>query len=78
MYLRVKSIHVSIDCMLLFFSAALTDQTYLLEYCEALMSTVPAYKINPNEYMSHESVLCALNLNRLDLLAHWIAQDRSV
>lgn len=55
---------------------ALPDQLFLLEYCEALMSTVPAYKINPNASMSHESVLCALNQNRLDLLAHWIAQDR--
>ena len=41
------------------------------------MSTVPAYKIKPNEYMSTESVKCALAENRLDLLGHWIAQERS-
>ena len=52
------------------------DRTPMLAFCEALMSTVSAYGIKPTEVMSQECVKCALEENRLDLLVHWISQDR--
>ena len=53
-----------------------SGRTPLLAFCDALMSTVLAYGMRPNEYMSIECVQCALTENRLDLLSHWISQDR--
>ena len=48
----------------------------MLTFCEALISTVHSYRSLPNEFMSQECVQCALNENRLDLVAHWISQER--
>ena len=48
----------------------------LLAFCDALMSTVLAYGVKPSEYLSAESVKCAVSENRLDLVTHWIAQNR--
>ncbi|XP_070576563.1 clathrin heavy chain linker domain-containing protein 1-like [Ptychodera flava] len=48
----------------------------LLLYCEALMSSVTAVNIKPTADVSWECVDCALNEDRLDLVMHWVAQDR--
>ncbi|XP_077997756.1 clathrin heavy chain linker domain-containing protein 1-like [Glandiceps talaboti] len=48
----------------------------LLQYCEALMSSVSAVNIKPNAEVSWECVACALDEDRLDLVMYWIAQDR--
>ncbi|XP_064599978.1 clathrin heavy chain linker domain-containing protein 1-like [Liolophura sinensis] len=48
----------------------------LLSFCDSLMSSVPAIGVKPNESLSTECVRCALEESRLDLLSHWIAQDR--
>ncbi|XP_063429604.1 clathrin heavy chain linker domain-containing protein 1-like isoform X2 [Mytilus trossulus] len=48
----------------------------LLAFCDAVMASVSAVGSKPNHKLSDECVECVLNENRLDLLAHWIAQDR--
>ena len=48
----------------------------MLAFCDALMATVPAYGVKPTEIMSQECVKCVLEENRLDLLVHWISQER--
>lgn len=48
----------------------------LLAFCDAVMASVSAVGSRPNHKLSDECVECVLNENRLDLLAHWIAQDR--
>lgn len=53
-----------------------TGRTPLLAFCDAFMSTVLAYSGRPSEYMSLQCVKCSLEENRLDLLSHWISQDR--
>ena len=40
------------------------------------MSTVLAYGVRPSDYMSLECLKCALEENRVDLVTHWISQDR--
>ncbi|XP_046338249.1 clathrin heavy chain linker domain-containing protein 1-like [Haliotis rufescens] len=51
-------------------------RTPLLSFCDALMSSVKEAGSRPNEALSLDCVLCALNENKLDLLYHWLAQDR--
>ena len=51
-------------------------RTPLLAFCDALLSTVLAYGVRPSEHLSMESVKVALNEHRMDLLSHWISQDR--
>ena len=53
-----------------------SGRTPLLAFCDGLMSSVLAFGVKPSDYMSVECVKCALEENRLDLLSHWIAQDR--
>ena len=53
-----------------------SGRTPLLAFCDALMSSVLAFGVKPSDYMSIECVKCALEENRLDLLSHWIQQDR--
>lgn len=48
----------------------------LLAFCDALMSSVLALGVKPSETISMECVKCALDENRIDLLSHWISQDR--
>ena len=48
----------------------------LLAYCEAMMSSVPAVGILPKAETSLECVKSALQEDRLDLVTHWIAQNR--
>lgn len=50
----------------------------LLAFCDAVMASVSAVGSRPNHKLSDECVECVLNENRLDLLAHWIAQDRYI
>lgn len=47
-----------------------------LAFCDWLMATVPAYPNKPSDGMSLECVKCALEENRLDLITHWLSQDR--
>ncbi|KAF6039311.1 CLHC1 [Bugula neritina] len=47
-----------------------------LAFCDAIMSSVLALGVKPSDTMSLECVACVLKENRLDLLSHWIAQDR--
>ena len=63
--------------------SALKDKTNrgrhaVLAYADALMSTVDAYRVKPDEYISLECVKAALRENQLDLVSHWMAQDRYV
>ncbi|XP_069116425.1 clathrin heavy chain linker domain-containing protein 1-like isoform X2 [Argopecten irradians] len=51
-------------------------RTPLLAFSEAVMSSVGAIGIKPNDSLSLECVECALVENRLDLLSHWISQER--
>lgn len=53
-----------------------TGRSPLLAFCDSMMSTVPAYETRPSVFMSLECVKCSLEENRLDLLSHWISQDR--
>ncbi|CAH1791061.1 unnamed protein product [Owenia fusiformis] len=48
----------------------------LLAFCEAIMSNVLALGIKPSAPMSLECVRTVLDQNRVDLLSHWISQDR--
>ncbi|XP_052766378.1 clathrin heavy chain linker domain-containing protein 1-like isoform X2 [Mya arenaria] len=51
-------------------------RTPLLMFCDALMSSVGIENARPDARLSLECVECVLYENRLDLLAHWIAQKR--
>lgn len=51
-------------------------RTPLLMFCDALMSSVSYEQTKPDEKLSMECVECVLKENRLDLLAHWVAQHR--
>ena len=53
-----------------------SSRSPLLAFCDALMATVLAFGVRPSEFMSLECVKCALEENRIDLLSHWISQDR--
>ncbi|XP_072437037.1 clathrin heavy chain linker domain-containing protein 1-like isoform X2 [Chiloscyllium punctatum] len=48
----------------------------LLQFFEAVMNSFSAVKHSPNAKMSFEGVDCALTQNRLDLVIHWIIQQR--
>ncbi|XP_043551915.1 clathrin heavy chain linker domain-containing protein 1-like isoform X4 [Chiloscyllium plagiosum] len=48
----------------------------LLQFFEAVMNSFSAVKQSPNAKMSLEGVECALTQNRLDLVIHWIIQQR--
>ncbi|KAK3591625.1 hypothetical protein CHS0354_013809 [Potamilus streckersoni] len=48
----------------------------LLSFCDALMSSAGTGSSKPNAHLSAECVECALKENRIDLLSHWITQDR--
>ncbi|KAK6180919.1 hypothetical protein SNE40_008884 [Patella caerulea] len=50
-------------------------RTPLLAFCDALMSSVKATGSKPGVGLSVDCIRCALSENRLDLLAHWVAQD---
>ena len=50
----------------------------MLAFADALMSTVDAYGVKPDEYMSLECVKSALAENKLNLVSHWMAQNRCV
>ena len=50
----------------------------MLAFADALMSTVDAYGVKPDEYISQECVKAALKENKLDFVSHWMAQDRCV
>ncbi|XP_022335234.1 clathrin heavy chain linker domain-containing protein 1-like isoform X2 [Crassostrea virginica] len=54
----------------------LTHRSPLLAFCDAIMASVEATGAKPGSELSTECVECALNENRLDLLSHWISQDR--
>ncbi|XP_033734726.1 clathrin heavy chain linker domain-containing protein 1-like isoform X1 [Pecten maximus] len=51
-------------------------RTPLLAFSEAVMSSVGAIGMKPNDTLSLDCVECALGENRLDLLSHWISQER--
>lgn len=51
-------------------------RTPLLMFCDSLMSSVSSEQTKPDERLSLECVQCVLKENRLDLLAHWLAQHR--
>ena len=48
----------------------------LLAFCDAVMASVSAVGSKPNHKLSEECVQCVLHENRVDLLAHWISQER--
>ncbi|XP_067901020.1 clathrin heavy chain linker domain-containing protein 1-like isoform X2 [Heterodontus francisci] len=48
----------------------------LLHFFEAVMSSFSAVRRSPNAKMSLEGVKCALKKNRLDLVIHWVIQQR--
>lgn len=48
----------------------------LMAFCDALMSSVKATIHKPNEGLSLDCVKAGLEENRLDLVCHWLAQDR--
>ncbi|XP_038075766.1 clathrin heavy chain linker domain-containing protein 1-like isoform X2 [Patiria miniata] len=48
----------------------------LLVYCEALISSVPAVGSPPDAETSLECVKSALSEDRLDLVMHWLLQER--
>lgn len=54
----------------------LSHRSPLLAFCDAIMASVGAVGCKPAGELSTECVECALNENRLDLLSHWISQDR--
>ncbi|WAR19798.1 CLHC1-like protein [Mya arenaria] len=56
--------------------AKFRGRTPLLMFCDALMSSVGIENARPDARLSLECVECVLYENRLDLLAHWIAQKR--
>ena len=66
------------DLCLVDVKVRLTHRSPLLAFCDAIMASVEATGAKPGSELSTECVECALNENRLDLLSHWISQDRSV
>ncbi|XP_048391560.1 clathrin heavy chain linker domain-containing protein 1-like isoform X2 [Stegostoma tigrinum] len=48
----------------------------LLQFFEAVMSSFSAVRHSPKAKMSLEGVECALKQNRLDLVIHWVIQQR--
>uniref|UniRef100_A0A2C9K8R8 Translin-associated factor X-interacting protein 1 N-terminal domain-containing protein n=1 Tax=Biomphalaria glabrata TaxID=6526 RepID=A0A2C9K8R8_BIOGL len=48
----------------------------LLAFCDALMSSVKAAGKKPNEALSLDCVEAGLNESRVDMVHHWLAQDR--
>ncbi|XP_067845114.1 clathrin heavy chain linker domain-containing protein 1-like isoform X2 [Heptranchias perlo] len=48
----------------------------LLHFFEAVMSSFSAVRHLPNAKMALEGVKCALKQNRLDLVIHWVIQQR--
>lgn len=54
----------------------INGRTPLLMFCDALMSSAGTENALPDSQLSLECVQCALYENRLDLLSHWISQNR--
>ncbi|XP_033102699.1 clathrin heavy chain linker domain-containing protein 1-like [Anneissia japonica] len=52
------------------------EKSPLLSYCEVLIDSVPAVGVVPDASTSLECVKCALKEERLDLIYHWLAQER--
>ncbi|XP_041038041.1 clathrin heavy chain linker domain-containing protein 1-like isoform X2 [Carcharodon carcharias] len=50
----------------------------LLLFFEAVMSSFSTVRHSPNAKMSLEGVECALKQNRLDLIIHWVIQERLI
>lgn len=50
----------------------------LLAFCDAMMSSVKAATNKPNEGLSLDCAKAGLIENRLDLIYHWLTQDKSV
>ena len=50
----------------------------LLAFCDAMMSSVKTAAKKPNEGLSLDCAKAGLNENRLDLIYHWLTQDKSV
>ena len=48
----------------------------LLAFCDGLMSSVLAYGTLPSEFLTTECIKVAFEENRLDLMSHWISQER--
>ncbi|CAL1546669.1 unnamed protein product [Lymnaea stagnalis] len=48
----------------------------LLAFCDAVMSSVKAAGKKPNEALSKDCIEAGLKENRVDLVYHWLAQDR--
>ncbi|KAL8601613.1 hypothetical protein ACOMHN_003879 [Nucella lapillus] len=48
----------------------------LLAFCDAMMSSVKSAASKPNEGLSLDCAKAGLNENRLDLIYHWLTQDK--
>ena len=48
----------------------------LLAFCDAMMSTVKMAANKPNEGLSLDCVQAGIKENRLDLIYHWLTQDK--
>ncbi|XP_076441678.1 clathrin heavy chain linker domain-containing protein 1-like isoform X2 [Babylonia areolata] len=48
----------------------------LLAFCDAMMSSVKSAASRPNEGLSLDCAKAGLNENRLDLIYHWLTQDK--
>lgn len=68
--------YVDCGCVFLDVKVRLSHRSPLLAFCDAIMASVGAIGCKPAGELSTECVECALNENRLDLLSHWISQDR--
>ena len=71
--------YINLYCLILAGVAPNKDgRSPWLAFCDAIMSSVLALGVKPSDTMSLECVSCVLKENRLDLLSHWVAQDRYV
>ena len=69
----------SVDTWFLYFTDVIVFgnvRSPLLAFCDAVMASVSAVGSKPNHKLSEECVQCVLHENRVDLLAHWISQER--
>lgn len=69
----------SVDTWFLYFTDVIVSgnvRSPLLAFCDAVMASVSAVGSKPNHKLSEECVQCVLHENRVDLLAHWISQER--
>lgn len=80
MYLRAMYLWMwSVATWFLYFTDVIVSgnvRSPLLAFCDAVMASVSAVGSKPNHKLSEECVQCVLHENRLDLLAHWISQER--